>query len=553
MAWREVFDLVRAPYSELSFQAIYALRMGNQPPPDRAGSLVETARTRVLQSKLLVSLVLAGVSSVIVLALDPRVEFQLGDGLPPGLYAGGVLTLVLVLQIVLLWWAGVQVLPTFLGSSILPTLETLPVAPRTLDRVALVLLLRLFDLPALTCLVLTPIATAAALGSIYAGLATIPAEVAVVVLAISLALLTGRFFVTRVQGARGGSAQTFVRWGYLILWAVPAFTMYGFMILILPFFHALAALAVSGATASIALVLSTFPFSLALLPSVAAGGTFSAGFDPSAGLVASALYLVLLLGAGGWLIGAPRRLARAVPQSTGTPHAGDTTLHPTFTPWAILVKDLRTASRTPGFAFLILLPLLDAIAIGLFTYASNTAGADAFSLGAGAVVTAGLLATFFGPAFFAIEVMGYSYARTLPLRQRTLLAGKVALMVAIYLVASGVVLGITLLKVRDPGVFLLFIAAELPAILAAGLLELGLLFMVARLRGLPIVNLYTGAWWLTGVAVPGLLVAALPIAVYWGSGATGAPTSLVVMAAVALLELVACLGFAMGPATREGA
>jgi predicted permease len=222
-------------------------------------------------------------------------------------------------------------------------------------------------------------------------------------------------------------------------------------------------------------------------------------------------------------------------------------------PWAVLVKDLRTASRTPGFAFLILLPLLDALAIGLWTYSSNTTSANAFSLGSGAVATAALLATFFGPAFFAIEVMGYSYTRTLPIAQRSLLAGKIALIALLYLVSATVVLGVTIVKVDQPVVFLAFIAAEFPAVLGAAMTELGLLFIVARRRGLPIVNLYTGAWWLTLVAIPGVLLAGIPLVLYWVLSVGNPVNALYVMALVGLAEFALGLGFALGPATREGA
>jgi hypothetical protein len=111
-------------------------------------------------------------------------------------------------------------------------------------------------------------------------------------------------------------------------------------------------------------------------------------------------------------------------------------------------------------------------------------------------------------------VVAYSYGRTLPLPDRTLVLGKVALIAMIYLVAAGLVLAITDLRISDPWVFLGFILAELPAVMAASFLELGILLRRARRRGLPLVNLYTGAWVAVLVSIPGLFVASAPLVTF---------------------------------------
>jgi len=152
-------------------------------------------------------------------------------------------------------------------------------------------------------------------------------------------------------------------------------------------------------------------------------------------------------------------------------------------------------------------------------------------------MTAALLATFFGPAFFAIEVFAYSYGRTLPLPDRSLLAGKVLLVVLMFLIAGGIVLGLTLTRVFDPLLFTLFILAELPAVIAASLLELGILFWRARARGLPIPNLYAGAWVSILVSLPGLLVAGLPLLTFEIVSVGGLTIGLAAMGAAALGEL----------------
>ena len=95
-----------------------------------------------------------------------------------------------------------------------------------------------------------------------------------------------------------------------------------------------------------------------------------------------------------------------------------------------------------------------------------------------------------------------------------MLRGKVALVVLIYLTATGIVLALTLLRVFSPLLFIAFALAELPAILAASILELALLFRRAHRKDVPITNLYSGAWWALAVSLPGLLAAAAPLGAY---------------------------------------
>jgi predicted permease len=559
MADRVARRLAAVAYRELAFQSIYALRQGNTLPPGDRSLLVQRARRRVTQSKFLVCLLIALVTLGSTVALAPGVEDTLGPGVPRPVYIGTVLVGLLLLEITLLWTTGLQILPTFLGARILPLLESLPVSSRALDRAALITLLRLFDAPAAMCVVATPLAVGLALRSAWAGVAILPGSAAAVTIGIGLALATGRFFVRRVQGARGSPHGALLRWAYLVLWAVPAFAIYLFVSFSPEFLRAVAALLAAGDPSAVALVLLAFPFPLALLPTYALGQPPDLAALPSLGALglplAAAVYTALVAGLAYALLRAPRRLAREVSDVAARPLAGDVRrLRPVGVGRAILVKDLRTASRTPGYAFLILLPLLDAIVIGLSSYVGNPRPSDVFNVGAAAVSTAALLATFFGPAFFATEVMGYSYTRTLPLASRSILIGKATLIALVYLLASAFVLGLTLLRVFTPLLFVAFVIAELPGLLAAAFLELGILFRRAETTGVPLTNLYSGAWWATAVVIPGLFVAGLPLLVFELLRAAPGPSAwaLPSMAALALAELALFAPFALGAGSSGG-
>jgi predicted permease len=249
-------------------------------------------------------------------------------------------------------------------------------------------------------------------------------------------------------------------------------------------------------------------------------------------------YVALTVWSAAWLFREVRELGHIPPRPPMEGPVAEFRLRPQISPWAVLTKDLRIASRTPGYAFLLLLPVLDAVALGLITVADAPGPSAAIGLALGAVTAAALLATFFGPAFFAIEVLAFSYGRTLPLSDRAIIVGKVGLMALVYLAASGIVLLMALVRVFDPLLFVGFILAELPAIAAAGALELGWLFRTARRRGFPVVNLYSGAWTAIVVAIPGLVIAGAPLLLFRYAGIGG-------MAALSLVELAACAPVAL--------
>ena len=409
-SWREAYRLQSRAYPELAYHAIYAVRQGNLPPSIPPSELTTRATRRVVESKVLVSALLALVALGTTAALRPGVEGLIAPYLARELYVATVLSGLLVLELALLWWTGLQVLPTFLSSGILPTLDVLPIPSKTVDRVGFLLFLRLFDLPALTILILTPVVAAIGLGSAWAGLAILPGTIAVIVFALALSLATGRFFLRHVQGSPGGPGHAIVRWLYLLLWATPAFAMYGFLTFGPRFVGWISSVAASGPSPPLEALFSAFPFPLAAVPGLLAvdAGTLSGSDAVPAAVIAlaSGVYLGLAVAAAAWLAEAPAGFSRtSMLGRVAAPRA--LALHPTGPVLAVLVKDLRVASRTPGFAFLILLPLLNAVAIGVWTLLSAPSFGDVFNIAAAAVATAALLATFFGPAFFAIEVMGF--------------------------------------------------------------------------------------------------------------------------------------------------
>ena len=549
MGWRSAARLSAVVYREVGFQAIHAFRMGNTLPAPKPGEdLSRQAMRRVTQSKLLLNLLLVGLNLGVFAAIRLG-PFRFVPGILPGLFDMSLVAALLLLELSLLWMTGVQILPTLIRSRVFEAVAILPLPNKEVDRTALLVLGRLFDIPALTAIVLTPLTIGWAMNSPFAGLTVLPGVVAVVVFAIGLALATGRFFVRRVEGARGGWRSMAFRWTLLILWALPAFAIYVFVSFSPELLRALSALGNDPTAGTSSLLFSlAFPFPYAFLTALAGGSIGSVGRASLPWLLGAAAAYVDLAGLMALrILTAPRRLIEpalvlgaglgGVPARLGRMRPGN----------AVLFKDIRTASRTPGYAFLVILPLLDALVLALSSYVGTPRPSSVFSLAAAAISTAALLAIFFGPAFFATEVMGFSYTRTLPLSRNSLLWGKASLVLLIYALATALVAGATLAHIFAPLLFLAFAVAELPGLAAAVFLELGIIARRAERQGIPLTNLYTGAWWATAVAIPGLIVAGLPLFVFALLGGIGGHSgwALPAMALAAIGELAIFAPFAL--------
>src|SRR5208282_3556698 len=119
--------------------------------------------------------------------------------------------------------------------------------------------------------VATPLFVGLALGPL-AGLAAVPGAGTAVAFALALSFVTGRFFVRKIQGSRGGGGRTVVRWAHLLLWLIPAVAVLGFVSAGPVFFTVLGVAASGSSPATFEAFVAAYPFTLAMLPALAAAG-----------------------------------------------------------------------------------------------------------------------------------------------------------------------------------------------------------------------------------------------------------------------------------------
>jgi predicted permease len=515
MDWRERLRLSNCLYREVTFQAIYALKSGNvffsgDRKREQEGPAV--AQRRVLQSKLTVAVLFMLTFLASAFALRYGREF-FPTTLSALYFDGTIISLVLVVLFSLVWITGLQVALPFVSSQATTALLVLPVTEEDAAWVSFLAFLRLFDAPLLTALIFFPMAVGLALSSVLAGAAVLPGVLATEVLALALSLLTAKFFSRSVSGASGGSLRSLaVRWLYLVLWTIPSLVITIFITFSVQIITALGDWELN-APLTLQAVFALFPFPFGLLAASFATPSVAGGPSNSVTIALALVYFAVVAVSVRWILRAPLALSRITIVSGARRLAG-TRLIVTRPSMAILKKDLRIASRTPAYAFLLLLPLLDAFVLGLFTYLGSPAPILAQRYAFAGVTVAVLLATFFGPVFFATEVIGFSLTRTLPLSQRTLILSKTSLIALVYLMAFGVVAVLVASRVNDFPAFVLFAVIELPAVIAAAFLEIGVLLERAKRTGVPIASLYSGAWWTTLVVVPGLVVSVAPLVLY---------------------------------------
>ncbi len=515
MDWRERLRLSNCLYREVTFQAIYALKSGNvffsgDRKREQEGPAV--AQRRVLQSKLTVAVLFMLTFLASAFALRYGREF-FPTTLSALYFDGTIISLVLVVLFSLVWITGLQVALPFVSSQATTALLVLPVTEEDAAWVSFLAFLRLFDAPLLTALIFFPMAVGLALSSVLAGAAVLPGVLATEVLALALSLLTAKFFSRSVSGASGGSLRSLaVRWLYLVLWTIPSLVITIFITFSVQIITALGDWELN-APLALQAVFALFPFPFGLLAASFATPPVAGGPSNTVTIALALVYFAVVAVSVRWILRAPLALSRITTVSNARRLAG-TRLIVTRPSMAILKKDLRIASRTPAYAFLLLLPLLDAFVLGLFTYLGSPAPILAQRYAFAGVTVAVLLATFFGPVFFATEVIGFSLTRTLPLSQRTLILSKTSLIALVYLMAFGVVAVLVASRVNDFPAFVLFAVIELPAVIAAAFLEIGVLLERAKRTGVPIASLYSGAWWTTLVVVPGLVVSVAPLVLY---------------------------------------
>jgi len=462
-AWR----LSAIPYSEMAFRSILqnssnmwwgSFGRGSSEASGRE-DLVKRALRIARFDKLIITIF------VTVAAGAPFLPQTLGASY--GISASVTLSLAVSFALIVLY--GVQTLSSFVTSGPSPVLSTLPLERKDVSLVNLLSFVRTSDYLVVGSLACQVFFVSLVTDSALSGLLMLLAGAMNSVMGVGVALWLSSVFYRNIlgskQGKRGGVLRLalLMAWGVVVLGIGVLFAAAGYLIPLVQ-----SVLASSDALTGSILSL-IYPFSLGIsVGSVALGFTSLVG---KIALGATVGYLLIAVAVSRWSMTSVASFPEGASATTGGGRTHDTSvpLHKPVTAYAM--KDLRVASANLPSAFLFTLPAFETLVILLIRAYLPTLGASTLLV---AMTLGGMFSLVLPLVLVSSEGTGFDFAKTMPLRIRTIVFSKALIATAVFLLAVAVVFVESLLKPLTSPLSILIPFASILAVAAASLLEVRL-------------------------------------------------------------------------------
>jgi len=528
-AWR----LSAIPYSEMAFRSILqnssnmwwgSFGRGSSEASGRE-DLVKRALRIARFDKLVVTVF------VMVAAAAPFLPQVLGASY--GISASVTLSLAVSFALIVLY--GVQTLSSFVTSGPSPVLSTLPLMREDVSLVNLLSFVRTSDylvVGSVACQIFfVSLVTGSALSGLFMLLAGAVNSVMGVGAALWLSSVFYRNLLGSKQGKRGGVLRLalLLAWGVVVLGIGILFAGAGYLIPLVQ--NVLASPdALTGSILSL-----VYPFSLGIGVGSTAQGFALTSVERLA-LGGTVVYLLIAVAVSRWGMSSVASFSEGVSGATGGARNHDTSvpLHEPVTAYAL--KDLRAASSNLTSAFLFTLPAFETLVILLIRAFLPALGASTILV---AMTLGGMVSLVLPLVLVTTEGTGFDFAKTMPLRVKTIVFSKALISTAVFLPAAAVVYIEGLLKPLASPFSIVIPLASILAVAAASMLEIRL-FLGFAPRGRATFALQEFARMAAGAGVV-LLPATIYVAIYilTFNHALAAGT----MAAAASAELLAIAGF----------
>jgi hypothetical protein len=289
-------------------------------------------------------------------------------------------------------------------------------------------------------------------------------------IAVSVSLWLSSVFYRGIQGSRRGGRVSAIRLVMLLAWGVAVLgigVLFAATAYLIPLVQG--ALANQGAMTSTILSL-VYPFALGVGVGATAHLLTSSGVEQLA-LAATVGYLLIAIVASRWSMTSIGSFSQGASLATGTGGTRDTSATVRGPVGAYVVKDLRMASVNLTSAFLFALPAFETLVILIYRGALPSLRASTLLV---ALVLGGLVALILPLVLVSSEGTGFDFAKTMPLRIRTIVYSKASIATAVFLPAVLVVFLESFLKpFSSPAVGLIPLASVL-TVASASLLEVRL-------------------------------------------------------------------------------
>ena len=463
-AWR----LSAIPYSEMAFRSILqnssnmwwgSFGRGSS-EPSRREDLVQRALRIARFDKLIITIF------VIVAAGAPFLPQALGASY--GISASVTLSLAVSFALIVLY--GVQTLSSFVTIGPSPVLSTLPLMRKDVSLVNLLSFVRTSDylvVGSVACQVFFVLFVS---GSALSGLFMLLAGAMNSALGVGVALWLSSVFYRNILGSKQGRRSGVLRLALLLAWGVVVlgigvlFAAAGYLI---PLVQSVLANpdALTGSILSL-----VYPFSLGISVGSITHGLASSLVERLA-LGATVGYLLIAVAVSRWSMTS----VASFPEGASSVAAGERTndisvpLRGPVTAYAM--KDLRVASANLPSAFLFALPAFETLVILLIRAFLPTLGASTLLV---AMTLGGMFSLVLPLVLVSSEGTGFDFAKTMPLRMKTIVFSKALIATAVFLSAVAIVYAESLLKPFASPFSVLIPLASILAVAAASLLEVRL-------------------------------------------------------------------------------
>jgi hypothetical protein len=463
-AWR----LSAIPYSEMAFRSILQNSSNMWWGTFGRGSSEASGREDLVQRALRIARFDKLVITVFVLvaAGAPFLPQALGDSY--GISASVTLSLAVSFALIVLY--GVQTLSSFVTSGPSPVLSTLPLMRKDVSLVNLLSFVRTSDYLVVGSVACQVFFVLLVTGSALSGLFMLFAGAMNSVLGVGVALWLSSVFYRNIlgskQGKRGGVLRLalLLAWGVVVLGIGVLFAAAGYLI---PLVQSVLT-SPNALTGSILPLV--YPFSLGI-----SVGSIAHSFTPSLveriALGATVGYFLIAVAVSRWSMTSIASFPEGTSSVTGGGRTHDTSvpLHEPVTAYAM--KDLRVASANLPSAFLFALPAFETLVILLIRAFLPTLGASTLLV---AMTLGGMFSLVLPLVLVSSEGTGFDFAKTMPLRMKTIIFSKALIATAVFLSAVAVVYVESLLRPLTSPFSILIPLASILAVAAASLLEVRL-------------------------------------------------------------------------------
>ncbi len=298
----------------------------------------------------------------------------------------------------------------------------LPVSKSDTGKLALLAYIRLFDAQMLVIISGFPVAYGIVTGSLIGALACLGVFLINVGLAVTVMLLLALYFHTRIQSSGGSRLNSIVRVLFIVLWAVAimgfslSFQLLGMIIPLIESFAIIFAPIWS-------LLYFGYPFSMGTFVVFVTGVPGTPPFWLA--IVIAGIYGLLAFAGIRWARNFLTRIGTGGIVAISSGEIRPANVKVSRVGIALLRKDFRIATRTPGQAIMFFLPILMIVPIFLqFIWDSGVVFVSDVLI---FIAIPTVMMGFFSIFFLSVEARGMAYTITLPLKTERILRSKAQL------------------------------------------------------------------------------------------------------------------------------